>query len=80
MTMNAKRRRVQEKLAALPGVRSVRRPISPGSREEFDLYYVRTGPEVRPSAGRHPGGPGVASVQLYKGLGAARPRPASTSS
>ena len=43
MTINAKRRRVQQKLTALPGVRAVRRPVSPGSGKEFDLYYVRSG-------------------------------------
>ena len=68
MTMNAKRRRVQDKLAGLPGVRPIRRPVSPGSADEFDLYYVRTG---RKSA--HPlviltGGPGVGSMRVYKGL------------
>ncbi|WP_322859168.1 alpha/beta hydrolase [Mycobacterium europaeum] len=68
MTMNAKRRRVQEKLAALPGVRPVRRPISPDSREEFDLYYVRTGRKSAHPLVIIPGGPGVASVQLYRGL------------
>ena len=68
MTMTAKRRRVQEKLAALPGVRSVRRPVSPGSAEEFDLYYVRSGRKSTHPLVIIPGGPGVASVQLYKGL------------
>ncbi|OBB67947.1 alpha/beta hydrolase [Mycobacterium sp. 852014-50255_SCH5639931] len=68
MTMNAKRRRVQEKLAALPGVRPVRRPISPETSEEFDLYYVRTGRKSAHPLVIIPGGPGVASVQLYKGL------------
>jgi proline iminopeptidase len=68
MTMNAKRRRVQDRLAGQPGVRSVRRPVSSGSAEQFDLYYVRSG---RKSA--HPlviltGGPGVAAMRLYKGL------------
>ncbi|OCB38555.1 alpha/beta hydrolase [Mycobacterium malmoense] len=68
MTMNAKRRRVQEKLAALPGVRPVRRPISPGNTEKFDLYYVRTGRKSAHPVVIIPGGPGVASVQMYKGL------------
>ncbi|WP_374024988.1 alpha/beta hydrolase [Mycobacterium sp. HNNTM2301] len=68
MTMNAKRRRVQEKLAALPGVRPVRRPVSPDSSEEFDLYYVRTGRKSAHPLVIIPGGPGVASVQMYKGL------------
>ena len=68
MTLNDKRRRAHHKLAALPGVRPVRRPVTPGSADEFDLYYVRTG---RKSA--HPlviltGGPGVASMRVYKGL------------
>jgi pimeloyl-ACP methyl ester carboxylesterase len=68
MTMNAKRSRVQEKLAGLPGVRPVRRPISPDSVEEFDLYYVRAGRKSTHPLVIIPGGPGVASVQIYKGL------------
>jgi pimeloyl-ACP methyl ester carboxylesterase len=68
MTMNAKRSRVQEKLAGLPGVRPVRRPISPDSAEEFDLYYVRAGRKSTHPLVIIPGGPGVASVQMYKGL------------
>ena len=40
MTMNAKRRRVHDKLAALPGVRAVRRPVRPAGDQEFDLFYV----------------------------------------
>lgn len=68
MTMNAKRRRVHDKLAALPGVRPVRRPVSPGSTEQFDLYYVRTGRRSAHPLVIIPGGPGVASVRLYQGL------------
>jgi proline iminopeptidase len=68
MTMNAKRRRMHHKLAGLPGVRPVRRPVSPGSAEHFDLYYVRTGRKSTHPLVIIPGGPGVASVQLYKGL------------
>jgi pimeloyl-ACP methyl ester carboxylesterase len=68
MTMNAIRRRVHEKLAAMPGVRPVRRPISPGSADEFDLYYVRTGRKSAHPLVIIPGGPGVASMQVYKGL------------
>jgi proline iminopeptidase len=68
MTMNAKRRRVQDKLAGMPGVRPVRRPISPDSDEDFDLYYVRAGRKSAHPLVIIPGGPGVASVQLYKGL------------
>ncbi len=66
MTLNAKRRRAHDKLAALPGVRPVRRPVSPGSDEQFDLYYVRTGRKSAHPLVIIPGGPGVASVQLYR--------------
>src|SRR5246127_1928295 len=68
MTMNAKRRRAHEKLAGLPGVRRIRRPVSPGSADEFDLFYVRTGRRSAHPLVIIPGGPGVASVQMYKGL------------
>lgn len=66
MTLNAKRKRVHDKLAALPGVQAVRRPVTPGGEEHFDLYYVRTGPESEHPLVVIPGGPGVASVQLYR--------------
>lgn len=66
--MNAKRRRRHDKLAALPGVRAVRRPVSPGSDEQFDLYYVRTGRKSARPVVIIPGGPGVASIQQYRGL------------
>ncbi|MGH3676020.1 MAG: alpha/beta fold hydrolase [Mycobacterium sp.] len=68
MTMNAKRRRAHDKLAALPGVRPVRRPVSPDSDEEFDLYYVRTGRKSANPLVVIPGGPGAASIGLYRGL------------
>ncbi|OBI93491.1 alpha/beta hydrolase [Mycobacterium sp. 1245805.9] len=68
MTMNSKRRRLQEKLAALPGVRAVRRPVTPDSADEFDLYYVRGGRKSAHPLVIIPGGPGVASVQMYRGL------------
>jgi len=68
MMMNAKRRRAQAKLVALPGVRSVRRPTIPGSAEEFDLHYVRGGHKSAHPLVIIPGGPGVASVQVYRGL------------
>jgi proline iminopeptidase len=68
MTMNAKRRRAHDKLAALPGVRPVRRPVSPGTDDEFDLYYVRTGRKSMNPLVVIPGGPGAASVALYRGL------------
>jgi proline iminopeptidase len=66
MTMNAKRRRAHAKLAALAGVRPVRRPI--GNGEEFDLYYARTGRKSEHPLVIVPGGPGAASVALYRGL------------
>lgn len=68
MTMNAKRRRVHDKLAALPGVRAVRRPVSPDTDEQFDLYYVRAGRKSAHPVVLIPGGPGVASIQPYRGL------------
>jgi proline iminopeptidase len=68
MTMNAKRRRAHDKLAALPGVRPVRRPIRPGDDEEFDLFYVRTGRKRAHPLVIIPGGPGAASIALYQGL------------
>jgi len=68
MTLNDKRRRAHEKLAALPGVRPVRRPVTPGSAEEFDLFYVRTGRKTKHPVVILPGGPGVASIALYRGL------------
>jgi pimeloyl-ACP methyl ester carboxylesterase len=67
MTMNAKRRRAHQKLAALPGVRSVRRPVSPSGGGEFDLYYARTGRKSAHPLVIIPGGPGAASVALYRG-------------
>ena len=65
--MNAKRRRAHAKLAALPGVRPVRRPIGPEGGE-FDLYYVRAGRKSAHPVVIIPGGPGAASVALYRGL------------
>ena len=64
MTLNAKRKRVHDKLAALPGVHTVRRPVTPGGTQRFDLFYVRTGPLSAHPVVVIPGGPGVASVQL----------------
>jgi proline iminopeptidase len=71
MTMNAKRRRAHDKLAALPGVRAVRRPIRPdqdGAADQFDLYYVRAGRKSPHPLVVIPGGPGAASVALYRGF------------
>lgn len=63
--MNDKRRRAHGKLAALPGVRAVRRPVGDG--REFDLHYVRTGEPTGHPVVLIPGGPGAASVALYRG-------------
>ena len=66
--MDAKRRRTHAKLAELPGVRSIRRPVTPGSSERFDLHYVRSGPPSSHPLVVIPGGPGGASVAPYQGL------------
>jgi proline iminopeptidase len=78
MTMNAKRRRAHDKLAALPGVRAVRRPVgprpdasgqaAPAGDQEFDLFYVRTGHKSAHPLVMIPGGPGAASIALYRGF------------
>jgi pimeloyl-ACP methyl ester carboxylesterase len=68
MTMNAKRRRAHDKLVALPGVRPVRRPVRSGSGAEFDLFYVRTGRKSTHPLMLIPGGPGAASIALYRGF------------
>jgi len=68
MTLNQKRRRVHEKLAALPGVRPVRRPVTQVGSGEFDLYYVRVGRKAKHPLVIIPGGPGAASIALYRGL------------
>lgn len=68
MTMNAKRRKAHDKLAALPGVRSVRRPVRSSGAEEFDLFYVRTGPPAEHPLVIIPGGPGAASIGHYRNL------------
>ena len=69
MTMGAKRRRAHDKLAALPGVRAVRRPVTASAGEDFDLYYVRTGPPGEHPLVIIPGGPGMASIGgHYQGL------------
>ena len=66
--MNAKRRLAHRGLAALPGVRAVRRPVTPDGAEHFDLHYVRTGPKSDHPLVIIPGGPGLASVAPYRGL------------
>ena len=66
--MNASRRRAHDKLASLAGVRPIRRPIRRGGDEEFDLYYVRTGRKSAHPLVVIPGGPGAASIALYRAL------------
>lgn len=66
--MTAKRRRIHRRLAALPGVRSVRRPVTSDGGERFNLHYVRTGSKSSRPLVIIPGGPGVASVAHYRGL------------
>lgn len=66
MTMNPSRRRTHDKLAALAGVRPIRRPVRRGGDEEFDLYYVRTGRKSAHPLVIIPGGPGAASIGLYR--------------
>src|SRR6195952_91111 len=68
MTMNAGRRRVHDKLAALPGVSSVRRQVLADGPEEFDLFYVRVGERSDHPLVFIPGGPGAASIALSRGL------------
>lgn len=68
MTLSDKRRRVHGKLAALPGVRAVRRPVEADGCDQFDVYYVRTGPPSDRPLVIIPGGPGMASVAHYQGL------------
>lgn len=68
MTMNAKRRRAHDRLAALPGVRAVRRSIRPAGDQGFDLFYVRAGRKSAHPLVVIPGGPGAASIALYRGF------------
>lgn len=60
--------RAYRRLAGLPGVRPIRRPVLPGGVEEFDLHYVRTGPVNAHPLVVIPGGPGVASIGHYRRL------------
>src|SRR5690606_35122744 len=62
----AARRRAHAKLAALPGVRGVRRPLAADRDDEFDVFYVRTGRKSNHPVVVIPGGPGAASIALYR--------------
>ena len=66
--LEIRRRRVHAKLAALPGVRRLRRPVTADGDEQFDLHYVRTGPRGSTPLVIIPGGPGMASIAAYRGL------------
>lgn len=68
MAMRARRTLVHSKLASLLGVRTVRRPVAASSSEQFDLYYVRSGPPSSTPIVIIPGGPGMASIGHYQGL------------
>ena len=54
MTMNPKRRRAHDKLAALPGVRPVRRPVLAGQSRGVRPLLRADRTEVGASAGGHP--------------------------
>ena len=66
MRWTLRSRLVEARLAAQPGVRSIRRPITPDGTAHFDLHYVRTGPPSAVPVLVIPGGPGVASIQTYR--------------
>jgi len=66
--MTALRRHAHDRLAALPGVRPVRRPITDAAGGQFDLYFVRSGLKSAHPVLIIPGGPGVASVAPYRGF------------
>lgn len=68
MHNDTKESRLRSKLAKLPGVRRVRRPITPDGQRGFDLSYVRAGPTGGPTLLVIPGGPGMASVLPYRRL------------
>ena len=68
MNLSPGRRQLEARLAAQPGVGSIRRPVTPDGAEEFDLYYVRSGPPSPHPLLLIPGGPGMASIQTYKTL------------
>jgi len=66
--LELRRRRIHATLAALPGVRRIRRPVTCEGREQFDLHYVRTGTGRPRPLVIIPGGPGMASIAAYRGL------------
>lgn len=64
----SRRRRTHARLAALAGVRAVRRPIGGVDDGSFDLFYVRSGRKSAHPIVIIPGGPGAASVALYRAM------------
>ncbi|WP_460858127.1 alpha/beta fold hydrolase [Nocardiopsis coralliicola] len=54
-----------ERLLRLPSVHTVRRPLHEDTDEEFDLRWVREGPDGGTPLLIIPGGPGLASVAPY---------------
>ncbi|NJQ08073.1 alpha/beta hydrolase [Streptomyces lonarensis] len=60
--------KTRQRLAASADVARVRRPVGDGTGEEFDLHYVRSGPRGSTPVAFVPGGPGLASVTLYRAL------------
>ncbi|AXB47443.1 alpha/beta hydrolase [Amycolatopsis albispora] len=57
---------LRARVAAMPGVRRLRRPVGDG--RDFDLHYVRAGPPGDCPLLVLPGGPGLASVLPYHRL------------
>ncbi|MGA6166260.1 alpha/beta fold hydrolase [Amycolatopsis magusensis] len=57
---------LRTRVAAMPGVRRLRRPVGDG--RSFDLHYVRAGPPGDCPLLIIPGGPGLASVLPYHHL------------
>lgn len=62
--MSEARARMRERVARMPGVRSIRRPATDES-PSFDLAYVRDGPPSPRPVVAIPGGPGLASILPY---------------
>src|ERR1041384_4311146 len=67
MTMNARRRRAHDKVAALPGVPAGGRPVRSGQDGHDDeSYHVRAGRKTAHPLVVIPGCPGAASIALYR--------------
>ncbi len=68
MMGTSKEAKLHDRFADWPGVHSIRRPVTPGSDDEFDLSYIRAGPPSDRPLLVVPGGPGLASVMPYRAL------------